>query len=189
MGLPPGLDGKPWSPDRPNLDVPEFVKQVLRGLCAPLMPYEVAFLDVGDLNYAAIRGLGKLTQRKLSDFRTRHLEDPISAVIRAWARCEILRGTLPFAADYARFGLEWDELEIRDREKDAAATEKELANGTTDLAEELGPDWKKKLARRAEVAAECRRLGLPVPGEPKPAAPAPTVSTAAVAPRNESPTP
>ena len=149
MGLPPGLDGEPWAPDRPNLNVPEFVRMNLRHLCLPLLPYEVAFLDIGSLNYAAIRSVGALARRRLGDFRTLILEDPISRMYRDWARAKILAKALPFTPDFAKQRWEWDELEIRDRDKDANAVEQEMANGTLTLQDAIGPNWRQTIDQLA----------------------------------------
>ena len=148
LGLPPGLDGTPWSPDRPNLNVPAFVRMNLRHLCLPLLPYEIAFLDIGDLNYAAIRGVGTLAKRKLADFRTHLLEDPLSRIYRDWARAQIIAKNLPFVPDFAAHRWEWDELDIRDRDKDATAVSKELENGTLTMQDELGPNWRLVMKQR-----------------------------------------
>jgi capsid protein len=153
LGLPPGVSGTPWTPNRPNLNVPEFVKMNLRGLCTPLLPYEILFVDVGSLNYAAIRGLGKLAQRKIRDFRT-IIRPTIDRVVRDWARAQILAKRLPWNRDFAKHRWDWDDLEIRDREKDATSVEKEMANGTTTLQDEVGPAWRDKIAQAAAEKTE-----------------------------------
>jgi capsid protein len=149
IGLPPGVTGQAWTPNRPNLNVPEFVRLNLRGLCTPLLPYEVLFVDLNGFSYAAVRALGKLSQRKIKDFRSRVLLPVISRILRDWARIQILRKRLPYVRDYARHRWDWDELEIRDREKDATAVEKEMANGTTTLQDVVGPTWRDKVQQRA----------------------------------------
>lgn len=161
MGLPPGLDGEPWSPDRPNLNVPEFVRMNLRHLCLPLLPYEVAFLDIGALNYAAIRSVGALARRRLGDFRTLIIEDPISRMFRDWARAQILAKRLPFTSDFAEHRWDWDELEIRDRDKDAKAVEQEMANGTLTLQEAIGPNWRQVIDQLAVERDYRASKGLP----------------------------
>jgi hypothetical protein len=164
--MPQGYDGQAWAPDRPNLNVPAFVIQQLRHLCLPLLPYEIAFLDVGSLNYAAIRGLGRLARRRLTDFRGLYLLPVINRVWSDWARAQILAKRLPAVADFAAVDWQWDELEIRDREKDATAVERELANGTTTLQGELGPDWQRTVEqtareeRAAHAAAVANILAL-----------------------------
>lgn len=185
LGLPPGIDGSPWSPERPNLDVPAFHKLVLRHLCQPLIPYEVAFLDVGDLNYAAIRGVGRLANRRLADFRGHILEAPLSSQVNRWARAAMIAGRLPYVRDYHVASWQWDEIEIRDREKDATADEKEMANGTMTLRDRIGPQWEKHLDQLAAERDAKRRRGLlpvdpghGVSGAPSPA-PAPLPTTGA----------
>jgi capsid protein len=149
LGLPPGINGTPWTPNRPNLNVPEFVRMNLRSLSTPLLPYEILFVDIGALNYAAIRALGKLAKHKIRNFRTRIIQPTISRVVRDWARFQILKKRLPFVSDFAKHRWDWDELEIRDREKDATAVEREMANGTTTLQDELGPTWRDTVTQRA----------------------------------------
>jgi hypothetical protein len=162
LGLPPGVTGTPWTPNRPNLNVPEFVKMNLRGLCTPLLPYEILFVDIGALNYAGVRGLGKLAQRKIRDFRT-IIRPTISRINRDWARAQILAKRLPWNRDFAKHRWDWDDLEIRDREKDATSVEKEMANGTTTLQDEVGPAWRDKIAqaaaeKTAQAAADIARV-------------------------------
>lgn len=182
LGLPPGMDGVPWCPDRPNLNVPEFVRQNLRHLCLPMLPYEIAFLDIGALNYAAIRGLGNLAKRKLQDFRTVILEDTLSRMARDWARAQILAKRLPFTPDFARHRWDWDELEVRDREKDAQADALELNTGTTTLQDRLGPDWRNTVDQRAVERAYVTARGLAAPGTPISQVPVPAPPTPVPAP-------
>lgn len=160
MGLPKGLDGQPWAPDRPNLNVPQFVKMNLRHLCLPLLPYEVAFLDIGDLNYAAIRSVGALARRRLQDFRGLVIEDAISRTYRDWARAQILAKRLPFTGDFAKHRWDWDELEIRDRDKDAKAVAQEMGNRTLTLQDAIGPNWRRTVDQLAIEQEYLRAKGL-----------------------------
>lgn len=138
MGLPRGISATPWAPDRPNLDVCHFVKMVLRHLCMPLLPYEVAFLDLEGLSYAATRGLGRLANTRLQTWQSQ-LNRPISRLTRSWVRQKQRLGLLP-PAEYS-LSWRWPKVDIRDREKDASAAQTELETGTTSLSAVVGPDW------------------------------------------------
>jgi capsid protein len=149
MGMPRGISATPWAPDRPNLNVCQFVKMVLRHLCMPLLPYEVAFLDVENLSYAGTRGLGRLANTRLQIWQSM-LQPPLTRLVRRWARKAQRQGRLP-PGDFA-LSWRWPKVDIRDREKDATAAKTELETGTTSLAGVVGPDWEELQDQRDREA-------------------------------------
>lgn len=156
---PAGIDAETWAPDRPNLDVPAFIKAALRYLCLPLLPYEVAYMDLEGLSYAATRGIGKLAQTRLES-QQQLLSPALTRQAQAWLKYQTDTGRLAPAPADATLRWDWPVLDVRDRERDAAATEKELSNGTTNLAEVVGPDWAAKRRQRAKEMELDRELGL-----------------------------
>jgi hypothetical protein len=161
MGMPPGLQGTPWSPDRPNVDVPVYVKERMRVLVSPLGPYELIFLDVGALNYAAIRGLRRMGEMIFAPWRNMILRQTIDTIWRNWCRAQILAQRLPYAPGWDRIAWRWPELPIQDREKDALADERELGNGTATLQGILGEDeWQRAQDERAAADLRAAQLRL-----------------------------
>jgi len=135
MAPPPGVTATPWAPDRPNLNVPEFAKAILRPLCLPVLPYEVAFQDISGLSYAAVRGLGKLAQARARKIQSNLLAPALDPLAEDWLRA---RGT---ARDPAwRLEWRWPAIDIRDREKDASSADRELKLGLTSRQALLGAD-------------------------------------------------
>jgi capsid protein len=135
MAPPPGVTATPWSPNRPNLNVPEFVKAALRFLCLPLMPYEVAFSDISGLSYAAVRGLGKLANQRAKRWQANILQPAIDPIAEEWLAARGFRRPVG-----ARLEWRWPAIDIRDREKDAASAEREIKLGINSRTAILGPD-------------------------------------------------
>jgi len=161
MAMPPGLTATPWSPDRPNIDVPVYVKERMRPLVAPLGSYELLFLDISALNYAGIRGLKRLAQAQFSPWRDMILRAPIDIIWRNWCRHAILTKRIPYAADFDQVEWRWPDLPIQDREKDALADERELANGTASLQGIIGDDeWRRVQDEREAVTLRAAMLRL-----------------------------
>ena len=146
-GLPPGLSAKVWTPTRPNMDIPAFIITQLRHMCLPLLPYEVAFLDINGLSYAATRGLGKLGELRLAQWRSL-LRRTLLRIVRDWLDAAMLFGALAPAPAGWSVDFVWPKLDIRDREKDASSDAQELRNGTTTLQAILGPDWRRVQQQR-----------------------------------------
>ena len=147
MIAPRGMEAQPWIPNRPNRDIPPFVSMMLRRFVAPLCPYEVLFNDVTELSYAGIRGLGKLASKQLSRWRGSLLQNRLDRQAKDWLRQAVKdkRVTLPagISVDDIRVEWKWDELDIRDREKDALTAEREDKLGHESMQDRLGQDWTK----------------------------------------------
>jgi capsid protein len=138
MAVPEGLEVENWTPGRPNMDVPAFVKAVLRRVCDVLLPYEVLFADVGQLSFAAVRSIGKIAEHNIRFWRKSIIETTTDLIALDW-----LRSNFPqYYTEGMRTEWRYDDLVIRDREKEASAAKTELANGTSSKQSLLGPDWK-----------------------------------------------
>jgi capsid protein len=182
MAPPRGVTATPWIPNRPNLDVPPFVKMNLRRFVAPLCPYEALFSDFEGLSYATIRGLGQAARNKVRHWRGTLLQRSLDRQARDWLTAAVKdrRITLPAGLTPAAIRIEWrwEELDIRDREKDALTAEREENLGHQSMKDRLGPDWtrvqdqrQQERKRQAQLDAEYAKYvaGLNQP-EPAPVA-------------------
>lgn len=164
MGLPPGLTAKIHSPERPNLDVPEFTKAVMRMACMMLLPYELLFGDQADISYSNGRGIRKLGNGLLTCFRTDYLEPSCTRIAHARLRQHIAAGRLPLPKDPAgkdawkKGKWEWDEIPEHDRIKERQADTIDLANGTTSLKKLNGEDWQETMEERAAELGKAAEL-------------------------------
>ena len=127
------------------MDVPPFVKMMLRRFVAPLCPYEALFADFEGLSYATVRGLGQAARFKIGEWRDTLLEDSIDQQASDWLAAQRESGRLSALAgidlDNLRLEWRWEDLDIRDREKDAVTAEKEAALGHQSMQDRLGNDW------------------------------------------------
>jgi hypothetical protein len=161
MAVPPGLSGTPWSPDRPNVDVPVYVKERMRTLISPLGSYELIFMDISSLNYAGIRGLKRLAEMQFHPWRNTILRGVCDRRWVNWCRTNMVTGRLPYAAGWENIDWRWPDLPIQDREKDALADERELKNGTASLAGIIGDDeWQRVQDEREAVVLRQALLRL-----------------------------
>lgn len=164
MGLPKGLTGKVHAPERPNLDVPEFTKSVMRMACMMLLPYELLFGDQADISYSNGRSIRKLGNGLLNCFRKDYLEATITRIAHALLRQHIVHGRLPMPQDddgklaWQKGKWEWDEIPEHDRIKERQADTIDLANGTKTLKDLVGEDWQDVMEQRAEEYGKAAEL-------------------------------
>ena len=177
MAPPRGVTAKPWVPGRPNMDIPPFVKMCLRRFVAPLAPYEALFSDFSDLSYATIRGLGQAARNKMAHWRGTMLQTSLDRQARDWLRHAVTTGrvVLPdgLSPDAIRLEWRWEELDIRDREKDALTAQREDELGHSSMADRLGPDWTRvqdqrhtERMRQVQLDAEYRAAVAALPPLP-----------------------
>lgn len=147
MVAPRGMNAKPWIPNRPNRDIPPFITMMLRRFCAPLCPYEVLFNDVTELSYAGIRGLGNLANKQIKRWRGSLMQCRLDRQGHDWLREKVRTGRIALPAgmraDDLRIEWKWQELDIRDRERDAKTAKDEDELGHESMQDRLGPDWTK----------------------------------------------
>lgn len=164
MGLPKGLTGKVHAPERPNLDVPEFTKSVMRMACMMLLPYELLFGDQADISYSNGRSIRKLGNGLLNCFRKDYLEATITRIAHALLRQHIVHGRLPMPQDddgkdaWKKGKWEWDEIPEHDRIKERQADTIDLGNGTKSLKDLVGEDWQDTMEQRAEEYGKAAEL-------------------------------
>lgn len=158
IGMPPGLTAKTHQPERPNLDVPEFSKHVLRNACMMLLPYELLFGDQADISYSNGRGIRKLGNGLLSCFRTDYMVPSITRIARARLRVHMLNGRLKTVSDWRNGEWKWPEIPEHDRIKERQADTIDLANGTTTLKGLVGERWQETMEQRATEYGKAAEL-------------------------------
>ncbi|HEX3132626.1 MAG TPA: phage portal protein [Planctomycetota bacterium] len=184
MGLPPGLEGTPHQPDRPNLDVPEFTKQVMRVACMMLLPYELLFGDQADISYSNGRSIRKLANGLLNCFRSDYLNESLARIARSFLRGHMANDRLgvpkdPDAKAWMNGDWTWDEIPEHDRIKEREADTIDLNNGTATLKDLVGEEWQAKMEQTAiesvkrsvlaaknlqEIQQLCNELNAQTPG-------------------------
>lgn len=159
MGVPKGLKTIVHQPERPNLDVPEFTKSVMRMACMMLLPYELLFGDQADISYSNGRSIRKLGNGLLNCFRKDYLEGTITRIAHSLLRQHIVHGRLPMPQDddgkdaWKKGKWEWNEIPEHDRIKERQADTVDLNNGTATLKDLVGEDWQDKMEQTAEETA------------------------------------
>lgn len=171
LDLPPGLKWTNLQPQRPNLDVPEFMRQLLAMSCAKVgIPYAVIYCDFKGVNWSGNRGLVSLTRDALSGLRASHLEpfvDPLYAwdLGRGLATGELRPPAGMSLSDLTAHAWDWpDRPEWPDPHKEERRHELALSQYTDSLHRIIGPDWLQRITERlAELeaidAAQLARVG------------------------------
>lgn len=161
MGIPPGLKAEVHQPDRPNLDVPEFSKQVIRVASMVLLPYELLFVDQADVSYSNGRMIRKIGNTLLDSFRGDYLTPSAKRIILGLLKRAMLRKELRWPAkpnEWQQGHLEWPTIPEHDRIKERQADSVDLANGTTSLKGLIGEKWQPVLKQRAAEYAFAAQL-------------------------------
>jgi hypothetical protein len=156
--LPPGMEWKPYSPTRPNLNVVEMLRQMLRQSCAHLgIPFSVLFADFTGVNWSGNRGLVSLTRDALTWWRGGLLEPFLAPIWSWWIGRELASGRLPWPTDNGRridpallltCAWDWPMPEWPDPSREAEALDLRLTQQTTSLSRTIGPDWPLIVAER-----------------------------------------
>jgi hypothetical protein len=158
MGIPKGLKSQIHQPERPNLDVPEFSKQVMRICCMVLLPYELLYGDQADVSYSNGRSIRKIGNALLNSFRADYLTPSAKRIVLGRLRQHMLADRLPFVADFAKGAFSWPEIPEHDRVKERQADTADLANGTATLKDLVGEQWQDKMTQAAEETRHRARL-------------------------------
>jgi hypothetical protein len=149
IGAPKGITLKPHQPGRPNTDVPEFSKAMLRIVCMALIPYELAFLDQAGINMSNGRGIVRVGNLMLDAFRRTHLNAPLARQAHGLLRAAMAEGRLPVNKEFQLGDWEWPSIPEHDRLKERQADAADRANGTANLKDLVGEQWKPKCDQRA----------------------------------------
>lgn len=143
--------------ERPNLNVPEFVKAVVRIFIASLgVPYELAFLDVGSLSWSGNKALLAFCERRLQVWREQVFGPAFSDIYRWRVRSWIARGLLPDIPDWDSHVHHWPLPPATDGPDQVKTDEGNIALGKTNLHRLNGPGWKRIVEERGEeIAVAC----------------------------------
>lgn len=179
MGIPSGLTSKVHQPGRPNTDVPEFSKSMMRIVSMVLLPYELAFQDQSEVSFSNGRGIRQLGNQMLGSFRRTYLNAPLARQAHGLLRAGLAANALPMRADWMLGAWKWPEIPEHDRLKERQADAADIENGTATLKDLLGENWSTTLdqagieesyritaALKRIVAAqrECNLQNAQVPG-------------------------
>jgi capsid protein len=138
----------------PNLNVPEFVRVLMRIFAAELgVPVEMALLDIGQLSWSGNKALQAFMERRLEVWR-REVFGPIFSAIYLWRVAQYIAdgrlGANPFwrAHDHA-----WPRSPEADGPDQVTTDKGNLEIGRTSLHRLVGPSWEAVLR---EQGAELR---------------------------------
>ncbi len=172
--LPDGYTRKNLKPEFPTTSHGDFVRSIVSQIARPLcMPVNVALMDSSSHNYASGKLDGGGYYHKLTVDR-RGLRIPVlDRIFRKFLEEAVLNeGLLPESArrvdPAVRFAWMWPIRQHADPSKEAAAMEKRLDTGATNLIIEcanLGLDWQDVLEGEQEVQELRKKLGLDAQGK------------------------
>ncbi len=158
MGAPKGLTLKAHQPGRPNTDVPEFSKSMLRICCMVLLPYELAFLDQAGINMSNGRGIVRVGNTMLDRFRSTYLNAPLTRQVHGLIRTAIADGRLPVNKEWALGDWSWPKIPEHDRLKERQADAIDRANKTANLKDLNGEQWLGMMQQTATEYDEAAKL-------------------------------
>ena len=160
LDLPAGLKWNSHKVERPNLDVPEFMRAMLSLSCAIIgMPYGIIYADYADASWSVSRTLVAQT-RDARDHWHSTIGIPMVEPIHPWwlghrIRSRVLRPPRGMSlADASRHTWGWPDRPawpepIKEEQRHAEA----MRNGTDSLHRICGPKWSEILK---ELAMEAR---------------------------------
>lgn len=143
--------------ERPNLNVTEFAKAVLRIFIAELgVPYEMAMLDVGGLSWSSNKAILAFSECRLKVWREQVFGPAFSAIYRWRVRSWIKRGLIVDIPDWAQHHHNWPLPPATDGPDQVITDEGNIALGKTNLHRLVGPHWRKIIDERArEILHAC----------------------------------
>jgi len=175
--LPKGYQAFQLRPEQPTSTHEQFTKSLLREACHCLnIPYNIASADFEKDSYAGGRMAQGVYQREV-EVRRKHFQMRIlDRILTAWLKeAKTIPGLLPpnMPASAGQVPHMWffDEWQHVDPLKEANATEIELTQGVTTLADECakkGKDWRKQVKQTAKEINLKKKLGVLIlaPGTP-----------------------
>lgn len=131
---------------RPNLNVPEFVRVLMRIFAAELgVPVEMALLDVGRLSWSANKSLLAYCEQRLKVWRGQVFGPLFSQIYRFVIGDAIKRNLLPEVADWENHEHFWPKPPEADGPDQVTTDEGNLRIGRTSLHRVVGPEWEQVL--------------------------------------------
>jgi capsid protein len=131
---------------RPNLDVVEFLKALIRIFAAELgVPYELAMLDVGDLSWSGNKALLAFCERRLHVWRKQVFGPMFSSIYRWQINAWIKQGLLTAREDWWNHDHGWPRAPEADGPDQVTTDKGNLEIGRTSLHRLVGADWESVL--------------------------------------------
>ncbi len=130
---------------RPNLNVPEFVRVLMRIFASELgVPVEMTLLDVGRMSWSGNKALLAYCEQRLKVWRG--LFGPLFSDIYKWIIADgITRGLLNEVEDWDSHEHAWPKAPEADGPDQVTTDEGNLRIGRTSLHRLVGPAWEKIL--------------------------------------------
>jgi capsid protein len=153
----PGDDFKILDYDRPTVNFAEAFDFILRSAGSALGLSKTYTTLSTESSYTAFRGDMLLSWKTFYSWQKlleRQICDWLAQKVLTWHN-----GSIP---EDLVISFSWPEMPVIDPLKDAAADRERLGSLTTDYAELLGPDWKKRFEAISEQLAYAKNLGIPL---------------------------
>lgn len=126
-------DFKQIKNENPNLNVPPFMTFLLRLHCLGLSyPYELAFMDIGNLSWSGGKTMITLAREGMKRWREQVFEPFLHGIAR-WQVQTWAAGESDTPEDWDAIEWDWPELPWPDPLKEEQTTQAALLNGTTSL--------------------------------------------------------
>jgi len=163
--LNPGEKAVFHNPDRPNMNVTEFIDWIQIATGASMGVGRARSTGKAETSYTAFRGEEIMTWQTFEweqKFLERRLMDFLGVKAIQWALS--MREISEKAPDQWEKKLSWSWPKMRevDELKAEQAMQLRLKNGTANFADTLGPDWEEKLGLLASQLELARKLKLPL---------------------------
>lgn len=131
---------------KPNLNVPEFIRTLMRIFAAELgVPVEMALLDVGRMSWSANKALIAIAKKRHQVWRSQVFGPMFSAIYLWRLGRAISAGLLPLVADWRSHLHSWPADPSPDGPDQVTTDQGNLAIGRTSLHRLVGPDWEQVL--------------------------------------------
>ena len=162
--LPAGMTWQQIDTNRPNLNVVEMLRQVLRVSAATIgIPMPVLYADFHGINWSGNRGLISLAREALRWWRGNYCEPFIDPVYGYWLETQMRSGAIPKPAgvppqDIYDHAWDWPMPEWPDPYKEEQRHGLALQQGTDSLHRILGPEWENVLRERNDEVVLQDRL-------------------------------
>lgn len=163
--LNPGETAKFHNPDRPNMNLTEFIDWIQISSGASMGVGRARSTGKAETSYTAFRGEEIMTWQTFEweqKFLERRLMDFLGAKALQWALSHREIIAQPPEGWQRTLSWSWNKMREVDELKAEAAMQLRLKNGTANFADTLGPDWEEKFELLAKQLKKARELELPL---------------------------
>lgn len=145
-----GRDFKQAQTAKPNLNVVEFIKALMRLFSAEVgVPYELTLLDVGGLSWSSNQALLAFCERRQQVWRSQVFGPGFSEIWRWRVRSYIKRGLLKDRPDWYRHEHDWPAPPALNGPDQVTTDRGNLEIGRTSLHRLVGRNWAAVLREQA----------------------------------------